>query len=230
MATSRTFFQPDIAESEWRRFWSNVTISDHVYDGSPCLDWTGSEAHGYGRFYVPGHKRMVRAHRWAYDHLECDPIPPQLEPDHLCRRPICIAPLHQEPVTPRINTLRSLGPSAANARKEACPEGHKYDAIHKSGARKCRKCRARREREKRQRRTQERMQAVTGRYGGDWRTRFVSQSELAELAGIAFSTLRAYRRRDKGNVPEPAFTFDGISYWDRVAAERWAQSRIDRKL
>ena len=47
------------------------------------------------------------AHRLSY-HVHRDEIPADLQLDHLCRVHACWNPWHTEPVTPRVNTRRSI--------------------------------------------------------------------------------------------------------------------------
>jgi hypothetical protein len=83
--------------------------------------WLGSLTNGYGVVEVDGHKRP--AHRLAYE-LHVGPIPEGLHIDHLCRYTRCINPMHLQPVTPRINTLRGTSPAARAKRNGACLRGH----------------------------------------------------------------------------------------------------------
>ena len=53
----------------------------------------------------------------------------------------------------------------------------------------------------------------------------VGVSELAEITGIAASTLRAYIARGEGDVPAPQATVSGRSVWARPVAEEWAEQR-----
>lgn len=53
----------------------------------------------------------------------------------------------------------------------------------------------------------------------------VGVSELAEIAGIAASTLRAYISRGEGTVPQPQATISGRNFWSRPVAEDWAEER-----
>lgn len=126
---------------------------------TPCQLWpeTSLDRDGYGRFWVDG--RVVPAHRWSYEQAR-GPIPAGLELDHLCTVRRCVADDHLDPVDHRTNVLRSTGPSAVNARRTRCVNGHdltdpanvrvSYPPSHPNGMRKCRTCarnRARRTRE-----------------------------------------------------------------------------------
>ena len=118
------------------RFWAKVEKTE------TCWLWTACKHRaGYGFFRVGG--RNLYAHRWAYE-LLVGQIPPDLELDHLCRVPACVNPAHLEAVTPRVNTLRGLGPAALNSQKTHCPQGHPYDTentfLRTSGRRLCRTC------------------------------------------------------------------------------------------
>lgn len=94
------------ARPEADRFWSKVW-RDPRPDG--CWLWLGApNADGYGHFrrrLGPGHYRMVRAHRHAYE-LLVGPIPEGLTLDHLCGHPLCVRPAHLEPVTNSENVRR----------------------------------------------------------------------------------------------------------------------------
>ena len=50
-------------------------------------------------------------------------------------------------------------------------------------------------------------------------------TELAETAGIAASTLRAYLARGEGDVPVPQAVVGGRDMWSRPVAEDWAEER-----
>ncbi|OII60880.1 hypothetical protein BJP40_08440 [Streptomyces sp. CC53] len=127
---------------------------------TPCLLWPeGSlDRDGYGRFWTDG--RVVPAHRWSYERTR-GPIPTGLELDHLCTVRRCVADDHLEPVDHRTNVLRSTSPSAVNARRTTCTNGHdltdptnvhvSYPPSHPHGMRKCRACARTRERTRRAR-------------------------------------------------------------------------------
>lgn len=123
------------------RFWSHVDRSTGP-DG--CWTWTGYREKGYGRFFLDQAHRSVRAHRLAYEQGR-GPIPDGLQLDHLCRNRACVNPAHLEPVTQRTNILRGASPSALNAQKTHCPNGHSYSEdnvrVTQDGYRECRTCR-----------------------------------------------------------------------------------------
>lgn len=124
------------------RFWSRVNKTE------TCWLWTGYVApSGYGEFWP--HSYKVNVHRFSYE-LAYGPIPEGLQIDHLCRTPHCVRPDHMETVTGRENTLRGIGPSAINARKTHCLNGHSLDLVNTyvfRGARHCRICRKLRQRD-----------------------------------------------------------------------------------
>lgn len=89
-----------------------------------CLVWVGSaNPKGYGQLRV--HKRMVSAHRYAWER-ERGPIPPDLEVDHICHVRSCVNVAH----------LR-LATRAENVRNKAGAE-HGHDlprGVYRSGRR-----------------------------------------------------------------------------------------------
>lgn len=103
-----------------------------------CLLFTGAVSNRYAQIEIQGVKQM--AHRVAYE-LAKGPIPAGLELDHTCKRPTCINSEHLEPVTGRVNILRSDGPASRNAKKTTCPQGHSYD-MATTKRRHCKQCRA----------------------------------------------------------------------------------------
>ncbi|MCG7524917.1 HNH endonuclease [Streptomyces sp. OfavH-34-F] len=116
---------------------------------TPCQLWPEEslDRDGYGRFWADG--RTHAAHRWGFEQTH-GPIPPGLELDHLCSVRRCVADDHLDPVDHRTNVLRSTGPSAINARRTKCSNGHDltnpanvhvaYPPSHPNGMRKCRPC------------------------------------------------------------------------------------------
>ena len=53
----------------------------------------------------------------------------------------------------------------------------------------------------------------------------VDTAGLAEIGGVAASTLRAYISRGQKEVPQPQATVNGRSMWARPVAEEWAEAR-----
>lgn len=53
----------------------------------------------------------------------------------------------------------------------------------------------------------------------------VGVTEMARIAGIAASTLRAYISRDQSDVPAPQANVQGRNAWARPVAEEWAEQR-----
>jgi hypothetical protein len=53
----------------------------------------------------------------------------------------------------------------------------------------------------------------------------IGAAGLAEIAGVAASTLRAYISRGEAEVPEPQAVIGGRSLWSRPVAEEWAEKR-----
>jgi hypothetical protein len=99
------------------RFWARVQRGDG------CWLWTGARrSNGYGTYSV-GRGRTTTAHRVAFV-LSGGTIPDGYQVDHLCKNPQCVRPDHLEAVTPKENNRRSESPTARNARKVECVNGH----------------------------------------------------------------------------------------------------------
>lgn len=119
------------ARTEVERFWSKVDAS------GCCWQWTAAVAGRYGQFTVSQRDRRP-AHRYAWE-LLVGPIPHGMQLDHLCRNARCVNPDHLEVVDGRTNILRSAAPSALNARKTHCKNGHNDWTTYR-GSRVCRTC------------------------------------------------------------------------------------------
>jgi hypothetical protein len=132
-----------ITEKQEQNFWKRVHKSD-----TGCWEWTGCKCHGYG--YVGMNGKNHRVHRIAYI-LTHGGIPDGLVPDHLCKNKACVNPAHLELVTIKENTMRGDGPTAQNAKKTHCPQGHEYTPenthLTKDNFRQCKECSRRRARE-----------------------------------------------------------------------------------
>jgi len=135
--------------SDDERFWQRVERKHE----SECWPWLGGvTGSGYGMFtHLPrknGRMTQTTAHRYAWLSSGGD-IPDGWHIDHLCRNTVCVNPAHLEPVTPQVNTLRGVGPSAKNAERTECVNGHELDPDNvwldgKRNSRHCRTCSRRR--------------------------------------------------------------------------------------
>jgi hypothetical protein len=132
-------------------FMRSVVPSDVPFRGSPCWLWVGRlDSDGYG--WLPGRHgaRSIAgplAHRFAYVVMRGQPLLPRMVIDHLCRQRSCVNPAHLRAVTNRENVVEapgSLSPSAANALKTHCQQGHEFTEENtkrtKAGHRVCRTC------------------------------------------------------------------------------------------
>lgn len=127
-----------------------------VNPDTKCWEWVAyTSPTGYGQFgYVQYGPGIVGgyAHRYAYESL-VGPIPKHLQIDHLCRVRNCVNPEHMEPVTGKVNSLRSESLWAINARKTHCKNGHEFteENIYRTkgvNKRACRACLLRRMKDK----------------------------------------------------------------------------------
>lgn len=122
-----------------KRFHAKVAV-----DENGCWRWQGTifQKTGYGSFWFEGKSTLV--HRWAYRRFVGE-IPFGLQIDHLCRVRDCCNPDHLEAVTPRENNRRSTSPTAKNAAKTHCVNGHEFTPentyVTKKGQRYCITCR-----------------------------------------------------------------------------------------
>ena len=122
------------------RFWEKVHKTD------TCWLWTASaDSSGSGTFWDGD--RTMGAHRWSYV-FHYGPVPDGLVIDHVrdrgCTSTLCVNPSHLEPVTHCENVLRGRAPTAINAAKTHCKQGHEFTAentyVTPDNCRGCRAC------------------------------------------------------------------------------------------
>ena len=91
-----------------------------------CVEWLGSvNAQGYGRVRTAS-QGDFQAHRVALAIAGVD-IPQGFVVDHICRNRRCVNVAHLDVTTPRENTARGIGPTAAAVfarMRGVCINGH----------------------------------------------------------------------------------------------------------
>lgn len=135
-----------------KRFMERVEIRQNG-----CWGWAAGKSRGYGAFYDRSSKKQYPAHRWLYERAR-GPIADGMDLDHVChnndpscsggascRHRSCVNPDHLEPVTRKVNLLRSsLTLTSQKAAKTHCVHGHEYTPentkLAKNGTRHCREC------------------------------------------------------------------------------------------
>lgn len=92
-----------------------------------CWNWIGAveKNSGYGKFHWDMERRTVRSHQFAYAYFK-EPIPDDLQVDHLCRNRRCANPAHLEAVTQATN-IRRGELHLVQGSKTHCPQNHPYD-------------------------------------------------------------------------------------------------------
>jgi hypothetical protein len=123
--------------------WRDRVVSVVRIDANGCWNWPQRlMPNGYGRISVGNERHYI--HRVAYA-TAIGSIRDGLEIDHLCRNRACCNPAHLEPVTHRVNNLRSENFAGKRSRQLRCESGHLFDDantyIAPNGTRKCRACR-----------------------------------------------------------------------------------------
>ena len=104
-----------------------------------CWLWQGDTNKGLPVAWEAG--KRVYVHRQMYE-LKHGKLAPGKELDHLCRRPLCIAVAHLQPVTRSENEKRKSMRYRARTMR-TCAAGHNLElhgAITPEGGKVCRKC------------------------------------------------------------------------------------------
>lgn len=151
---------PHLTPKQQDRFWARV----EVHHPAGCWEWIGPRGtRGYGQLFL--NDKCFTAHRVAYA-LLIEDAPGDMTIDHLCRNKRCVNPDHLRVVTSVENVLAGLAPTAQNARKTHCINGHEftpdnvYQRPNRPTERGCRACRRTLERDRKRLRRAERMVAV----------------------------------------------------------------------
>lgn len=124
--------------------WVLRLLKKTKFDGD-CWIFTGALTNGYGKIYGPN-KKYHRNHRLSYETFVGE-IPKGLVIDHICRNTACFNPKHLRPLTDKENILIGIGPTAVNAKKTRCRNGHKFTKANtyrygpKNNYRGCKICR-----------------------------------------------------------------------------------------
>jgi hypothetical protein len=84
---------------------------------------------------------QVFVHVYSYNHHH-GPVPEGSVVSHLCHTPRCWRPDHLTAESQSANLGRSPTRAAANAAKDRCPQGHRYDHVDPKGSRRCKQCHA----------------------------------------------------------------------------------------
>jgi len=142
----------EISDKDLLRFISKVKF----FAPGECWEWGAScTSNGYGQFRIsPGNDGMYLAHRFSFE-ITKGTIPNGMHICHSCDNRKCINPDHLWLGTQSDNQKEaSIKKRFFNQRKDACPNGHKYDEqntrITKGNWRSCRKCDMLRMRKKRE--------------------------------------------------------------------------------
>lgn len=113
----------------------------YVISEAGCWEWRGGlTSHGYARF------KGDYGHRYAVEIVAGRPIPEGMHVDHLCRNRACVNPARLEVVTPRVNMLRGVAPTAIAVQNNRCHRGHLltednvYRRPKRPNKRECRAC------------------------------------------------------------------------------------------
>ena len=112
---------------------------------TPCHRWTGClNSKGYGCFLWGRKGKVVLAARWALEHIAGHDVPADKVVAHLCGFQACVNVDHLELREDEVNKALGQSPTAKNARKTECKNGHPFAGdnllIRPDGRRQCREC------------------------------------------------------------------------------------------
>lgn len=99
-----------------------------------CLEWVGGrDKHGYGFVYSPRHKRVVRAHRLAWEDANQACLLKGAVIMHDCDNPACCNPKHLRLGSTKEN-MQDCAKRGRHGqqRKLHCPAGHPLDKTYKN--------------------------------------------------------------------------------------------------
>jgi len=110
-----------------------------------CWQWiAGKDGNGYGKVRWGPEHRIRKAHAVVWEIAHDEPVPDDIEPDHLCRNRACVRPDHLEFVTHQVNMLRGETVAATAAARTHCQAGHPLEGANlmrtRRGYRYCKTC------------------------------------------------------------------------------------------
>lgn len=114
-----------------QRFYDKLRLSDNIFEGTHCIEWTGCVTKGgYGRFAATSTRpqKWVVAHRWFWEQME-GPIPPSLLLDHRCSNRCCVNLRHLQPATRKENAVRHVVPPPPQRGRTENPDRSRVTCI-----------------------------------------------------------------------------------------------------
>lgn len=104
------------------KVWAKLAVSpDRFYENTPCWEWLGGKANGYGYVHWPTRSKVIGVHRLMYQFAKGDVR--GLTVDHRCENLVCANPDHLDGVSNAENIRRGHGNFNGLT---ACKYGHPY--------------------------------------------------------------------------------------------------------